>query len=116
MNKIYISGHRGMVGSALVRKAKELGGFDTITTTRSELDLCNQAAVFDFLAREKPDTVVIAAAKVGGIHANNTYPAEFLFENLAIAANTVHSAFRAGVGRLLFLGSLIPKQRNTSIT
>ena len=105
MNKIYISGHRGMVGSALVRKAKELGGFDTITTTRSELDLCNQAAVFDFLAREKPDTVVIAAAKVGGIHANSTYPADFIYENLAIAANLVEGSRRASVPRVLFLGS-----------
>jgi GDP-L-fucose synthase len=105
MNKIFISGHRGMVGSALVRKAKELGGFNTITATRSELDLCNQTAVFDFLAREKPDTVIIAAAKVGGIHANSTYPAEFIYENLAIAANLVEGSRRAAVPRVLFLGS-----------
>ena len=105
MNKIFISGHRGMVGSALVRKAKELGGFNIITATRSELDLCNQAAVFDFLAREKPDTVVIAAAKVGGIHANSTYPADFIYENLAIAANLVEGGRRAAVPRVLFLGS-----------
>jgi GDP-L-fucose synthase len=105
MNKIFISGHRGMVGSALVRKAKKLGGFDTITATRSELDLCNQTAVFDFLAREKPDTVIIAAAKVGGIHANSTYPADFIYENLAIAANLVEGSRRAAVPRVLFLGS-----------
>jgi GDP-L-fucose synthase len=105
MNKIFVSGHRGMVGSALVRKANQLGGFNIITATRSELDLCNQAAVFDFLAREKPDTVVIAAAKVGGIHANSTYPADFIYENLAIAANLVEGSRRAAVPRVLFLGS-----------
>ena len=105
MNKIFISGHRGMVGSALFRKAKELGEFNIITATRSELDLCNQAAVFDFIAREKPDTVVIAAAKVGGIHANSTYPADFIYENLAIAANLVEGSRRASVPRVLFLGS-----------
>ena len=105
MNKIFVSGHRGMVGSALVRKANQLGEFNIITATRSELDLCNQAAVFDFLAREKPDTVIIAAAKVGGIHANSTYPADFIYENLAIAANLVEGSRRAAVPRVLFLGS-----------
>jgi GDP-L-fucose synthase len=105
MNKIFISGHRGMVGSALVRKAKALGSYNIITATRNELDLCNQAAVFDFLAREKPDTVIIAAAKVGGIHANSTYPADFIYENLAIAANLVEGSRRAAVPRVLFLGS-----------
>jgi GDP-L-fucose synthase len=105
MSKIFISGHRGMVGSALVRKAQALGGYEIITATRSELDLCNQAAVFDFLAREKPDTVIIAAAKVGGIHANATYPADFIYENLAIAANLVEGSRLASVPRVLFLGS-----------
>jgi GDP-L-fucose synthase len=105
MSKIFISGHRGMVGSALVRKAQALGGYKIITATRSELDLCNQAAVFDFLAREKPDTVIIAAAKVGGIHANATYPADFIYENLAIAANLVEGSRLASVPRVLFLGS-----------
>ncbi len=105
MNKIFVSGHRGMVGSALVRKAIQLGGFNIITATRNELDLCNQAAVFDFLTREKPDTVIIAAAKVGGILANSTYPADFIYENLAIAANLVEGSRRAAVPRVLFLGS-----------
>ena len=105
MTRLFISGHRGMVGSALVREAARRGGFDTITATRSELDLCDQRAVFDFLAREKPDAVIVAAAKVGGIHANSTYPADFIYENLAIAANLVEGSRRAGVQRLLFLGS-----------
>ncbi|MDP3850145.1 MAG: GDP-L-fucose synthase [Luteolibacter sp.] len=105
MNKLFISGHRGMVGSALVRQAASLGGFDLLTADRGQLDLCNQQAVFDFLASEKPNTVVIAAAKVGGIHANSTYPADFIYENLAIASNLVEGSRRAGVKRLLFLGS-----------
>ncbi len=94
-----------MVGSALVRRFERDAGVALLLRTRSELDLTNQAAVEGFFAREKPDTAIIAAAKVGGIHANSTYPAEFLFDNLAIAANTIHSAYRAGVKRLLFLGS-----------
>ena len=105
MKKIFIAGHRGMVGSALVREAAKRGGFDVITATRSELDLCDQHAVFDYLAGERPDIVIIAAAKVGGIHANSTYPADFIYENLAIAANLVEGSRRAGVGRALFLGS-----------
>lgn len=105
MNKTFVAGHRGMVGSALVRKANQLGGFNITTATHNELDLCNQAAVFDFLAREKPDTVIIAAAKVGGIHANSTYPADFIYENLAIAANLIEGSRRAAVPRVLFLGS-----------
>ena len=103
--KIYISGHRGMVGSALVRRFRKAGCDQILLRTRDELDLLSQAEVDRFLAEEKPDLVIVAAAKVGGIHANNTYPAEFLYENLAIAANTIHSAFRHGVKRLLFLGS-----------
>jgi GDP-L-fucose synthase len=102
--KTFISGHRGMVGSALVRKAKALG-LETLTATRSELDLTSQAAVFDYLETHKPETVIIAAAKVGGIHANSTYPADFIYENLAIAANLIEGSRRAGVPRVLFLGS-----------
>ena len=105
MTKLYIAGHRGMVGTALVREAKKLGGFHVITTTRDQLDLLDQRAVFEFLAQEKPDIVIIAAAKVGGIHANSTYPADFIYENLTIAANLVEGSHRAAVPRLLFLGS-----------
>ena len=105
MKKIFIAGHRGMVGSALVREAKSLGDYEILTTTRDQLDLLNQATVFDFLEAEKPDIVVIAAAKVGGIHANSTYPADFLYENLAIASNLVEGSRRAEVDRVLFLGS-----------
>jgi len=104
-SKIYVAGHRGMVGGAVVR-ALEARGFDKVVTrTRKELDLTEQAAVRAFYAEEKPEVAVIAAAKVGGIHANNTYPAEFMFENLAIAQNTIDEACRAGVKRVLFLGS-----------
>jgi len=104
MNKIFISGHRGMVGSSLVRKAEALG-IETLKATRNELDLTLQADVFGFLKRNAPDTVIIAAAKVGGIHANSTYPADFIYENLAIAANLIEGSRRAGVPRVLFLGS-----------
>jgi len=103
--KIYISGHRGMVGSALVRKAQELGYGQILTATRDEVNLTNQAEVEQFISVEKPDQIIVAAAKVGGIHANNTYPAEFIYENLMIASNTIHAAYKAGVKRLLFLGS-----------
>lgn len=105
MKKIFIAGHRGMVGKALVRAAASNGEFQVITATRDELDLCNQQAVFDFLADKKPDIVIIAAAKVGGIHANSTYPADFIYENLAIAANLVEGSRRADIPRVLFLGS-----------
>jgi GDP-L-fucose synthase len=105
MRKLFISGHRGMVGSALVREAARRGGFELLTATREQLDLCDQAAVFAHLAAQQPDIVIIAAAKVGGIHANSTYPAEFIYQNLAIAANLVEGGRRAGVPRLLFLGS-----------
>ena len=105
MKKLFIAGHRGMVGGALVREARKLGGFDILTTTRDQLDLCDQSGVFDYLACEKPDIVIIAAAKVGGIHANSTYPADFIYENLAIASNLVEGSRRAGVDRVLFLGS-----------
>ncbi len=94
-----------MVGAALVRRWQNEPGVTLLLRSRHELDLTDQAAVAAFYAAEKPDAAIIAAAKVGGIHANNTYPAEFLFNNLAIAANTIHGAYRAGVSRLLFLGS-----------
>ena len=103
--KIYIAGHNGMVGGALVRRFRAEPGVTLLLRTRRELDLTNQAAVTAFLAAEQPDVVIMAAAKVGGILANNTYPAEFLFENLAIASNTVHGAYAAGVKHFLFLGS-----------
>ncbi len=103
--KLYIAGHQGMVGGALVRRFQAQPETSLLLRTRRELDLSSQAAVDAFFGAEKPDVAIIAAAKVGGIHANNTYPAEFLFENLAIAANTIHSAFRHGTKRLLFLGS-----------
>lgn len=105
MKKLFIAGHRGMVGSALVRAAGDLGGFEIITASRDQLDLLSQTDVFAFLEKEKPDIVVIAAAKVGGIHANSTYPADFLYENLAIASNLVEGSRRADVPRVLFLGS-----------
>ncbi|MDI1320027.1 MAG: GDP-L-fucose synthase [bacterium] len=103
--KLFIAGHNGMVGGALVRRFQREPGVTLLLRTRRELDLTNQAAVAAFYAAEKPDGAIIAAAKVGGILANNTYPAEFLFENLAIASNTIHGAYAAGVPRLLFLGS-----------
>ena len=102
--RIYVAGHRGMVGGAISRKLRERGA-EVITRTHAELDLTDQAAVRTFFASEKPDGVVLAAAKVGGIHANNTYPADFIYENLMIEANVVHQAYAAGVQRLLFLGS-----------
>ena len=102
---VYVAGHRGMVGSAIVRALQARGRTDIITRTHAELDLADQSAVRDFFAGEKPDQVVLAAAKVGGIHANNTYPAEFIYENLMMEANVVHQAWKAGVKRLLFLGS-----------
>jgi len=107
LNKIYIAGHRGMAGSAILRnlQAKGLGSQDVIVRTHSDLDLTNQSAVRTFFQQEKPDQVYLAAAKVGGIHANNTYPAEFIYQNLMIEANIIHEAWRAGVKKLLFLGS-----------
>ncbi len=103
--KIYIAGHRGMVGSALVRQLNSSGFNNIITRTHAELDLCNQQAVANLFSSEKPDEVYLAAAKVGGIHANNTYPAEFIYDNLMIEVNVIHQAFKAGVKKLLFLGS-----------
>lgn len=103
--KIYVAGHRGMVGSAIVRKLEAVGQKNIIVRTHDELDLTNQADVNDFFEREQPDQVYLAAAKVGGIHANNTYPAEFIYQNLMIEANIIHAAWRNGVNKLLFLGS-----------
>jgi len=103
--KIYVAGHRGMVGSATVRALNAQGFENIITRTRSELDLTNAAAVESFYREVKPEVVVIAAAKVGGIHANNTYPADFLMENLALELNLIRGAYEHGVRRVLFLGS-----------
>ena len=103
--KILVAGHRGMVGSALVRKLESGGYSNLVTRTRAELDLLDQSAVFDFLAHEKPDYLFIAAAKVGGIQANNTYRGQFIYENLAIEANLIHGAHLAGIESLLLLGS-----------
>jgi GDP-L-fucose synthase len=103
--KIYVAGHRGLVGSAIVRAIEDAGEHSWIGRTRSELDLLDRKAVFDFLATEKPDAVLIAAAKVGGIHANNTYPVQFLTENLQIEANLMDAAHAARIEKLLFLGS-----------
>ena len=103
--KLFIAGHAGMVGSALVRRFSSEPGVQLVLRARKELDLTSQSAMDAFFAAEKPDIAIIAAAKVGGIHANATYPAEFLFDNLAIAANSIHGAYRHGVKRLLFLGS-----------
>jgi GDP-L-fucose synthase len=116
--KIHISGHQGMVGSALVRRLAAQPGVSLVLRTRRELDLKDAAAVAAFYAAERPDAVVVAAAKVGGIHANNTYPAEFLFDNLAIASAAIDGAHRAGVKRLLFLGSscIYPKHAPQPMT
>ena len=103
--KIYVAGHRGMVGSAIVRNLQAKGFSNIVTRTHAELDLTNQAAVKLFFEQEKPDQVYLAAAKVGGIHANNTYPAEFIYQNLMMEANVIHQAFANGVKKLLFLGS-----------
>jgi GDP-L-fucose synthase len=103
--KIYVAGHRGMVGSAIVRALQSQGHSNLVTRTHDELELTNQAAVQAFFAQEKPDQVYLAAAKVGGIHANNTYPADFIYENLMVQANVIDAAFRHGVKKLLFLGS-----------
>ena len=104
-NKIYVAGHRGMVGSSIVRTLQQQGQTNFVTRTHAELDLTNQAAVQAFFQIEKPTQVYLAAAKVGGIHANNTYPAEFIYQNLMVQANVIDAAFRSGVQKLLFLGS-----------
>jgi len=111
--KYYLAGHRGMVGGAILRQlaARDV---DVITRTHDQLDLTNQAAVRHFMQTERPDCVILAAAKVGGIHANNTYPADFIYENLMIEANVIHQAFDAGVTRLLQLGSSCIYPRNVA--
>ncbi|MFZ4625501.1 MAG: GDP-L-fucose synthase, partial [Rhodoferax sp.] len=103
--RIFVAGHRGMVGSAIVRRLQQQGHSHLITRSHAELDLASQAQVQAFFQAEAPDQVYLAAAKVGGIHANNTYPAEFIYQNLMIQANVIHAAFQNGVQKLLFLGS-----------
>ena len=103
--RIYVAGHRGMVGSAIVRELKRKGYTNLVVRTHQELDLTDQAAVKHFFETEKPTQVYLAAAKVGGIHANNTYPAEFIYNNLMVQSNVIHQAFLSGVKKLLFLGS-----------
>ena len=104
-SRIYVAGHRGLVGSALIRQLAAQGYTNVITRTHAELDLTNQAATRSFFEKERPEYVFLAAAKVGGIHANDTYPAEFIRQNLAIQTNVIHESWGAGVNRLLFLGS-----------
>jgi len=111
--RAYVAGHRGMFGSAIARSL-EADGAEIVISKRSELDLADQSAVRSFLAKERPDTVIVAAAKVGGIHANHTLPAEFIYENLMIECNLIDSALRAGVERLLFLGSSCVYPRNAT--
>jgi GDP-L-fucose synthase len=103
--KIFVAGHRGMVGSAIVRSLHSKGYTNVITATRDQLDLLDQKAVYAFLENERPEYVFIAAAKVGGIHANNTYRADFIFQNLSIESNLIHGAHLAGIQKLMFLGS-----------
>ena len=105
MKKIFVAGHRGMVGSAICRQLQSQSHAEIITRNRDELDLCDQRAVQDFMQFEKPDEVVLAAAKVGGIYANNSYPAEFIYQNLQIQNNIIHAAHMKDVQKLLFLGS-----------
>jgi GDP-L-fucose synthase len=116
--KVYIAGHRGMVGSALVRRLQKAGCENLLLKTRSELDLENQQQVRDFILTEKPDYIFLAAAKVGGIHANNTYPAQFIYSNLMVASNVINAAWEAKVRRLLFLGSscIYPKNAPQPMT
>jgi len=103
--RIYVAGHRGMVGAAICRELSRQGFENIVTRTHAELDLRDQAAVRDFMRHVRPDYVVLAAAKVGGIHANNTYPADFIYDNLQMQANVIHEGFTSGVRNLLFLGS-----------
>lgn len=105
MSKVFLAGHRGMVGGAILRRLASSGASEVVTRTHQELDLTNQMAVRAFMQSERPDVVILAAAKVGGIHANNTYPADFIYENLMMECNVIHEAFEAGVTRLLQLGS-----------
>ena len=104
-SKIFLTGHRGLVGSAIYRRLQKEGFTNIITISHKELDLCNQAQVDEFFEKEKPEYVILAAAKVGGIMANSTYPAEFIYQNLMIGTNVVHSSYKHGVKKLLNLGS-----------
>ena len=113
-SRIFVAGHRGMVGSALVRRLNTAGYCNLILRTRGELDLLDQHQVQSFMQREKPDYIFVAAAKVGGIHANNQYRAEFLHQNLALQTNVIHEAYLAGVTNLMFLGSSCIYPRNAS--
>lgn len=118
MKKVFVAGHNGMVGSAIVRQLSQQSGVELITRSRKELDLCNQQAVADFFAANQIDEVYMAAAKVGGIIANNTYPADFIYENLMVECNVIHSAHLAGIQKLLFLGSscIYPKLAEQPMT
>lgn len=111
-SKIYVAGHKGLVGSAIVRNLIAAGYTNIVVRRSTELDLRNQQAVADFFAQERPEYVFLAAAKVGGIYANNRYPAEFIYDNLAIQTNVIHEAWRCGVKKLLFLGSSCIYPRN----
>ena len=117
MTRIFVAGHRGMVGSAILRQLQDRADVTPITRTSTELDLTDQAAVRAFMATERPDAVILAAAKVGGIHANNTYPAEFIHRNLMIECNVIHEAWAHGVTRLLQLGSscIYPREADQPI-
>lgn len=118
MKKVFVAGHNGMVGSAIVRQLSQQADVELITRSRKELDLCNQQAVADFFASNQIDEVYMAAAKVGGIIANNTYPADFIYENLMVECNVIHSAHLAGIQKLLFLGSscIYPKLAEQPMT
>ncbi len=117
-DKIYVAGHRGMVGSAIVRQLQAKGFTNIISRTHEELDLCEQIAVREFMQAEKPDYVILAAAKVGGIYANNTYPAEFIYKNLMMEANVINETYQSGCNNLLFLGSscIYPKMADQPMT
>ena len=114
MKKIFVAGHNGMVGSAICRQLQKHSDVDLITQSRQELDLCDQSAVFEFMKSVKPDEVILAAAKVGGIYANHTYPADFIYQNLQIQNNTINAAHLNDVQKLLFLGSscIYPREAN----
>jgi len=113
-DKIYVAGHQGLVGSAILRALEKRNFSNLITRTHKELDLTNQLDVVKFFDKERPDYVILAAAKVGGIHANNKYPAEFIYENIMIEANVIHSSYKFNVKRLLFLGSTCIYPRNVN--